>query len=240
MPPDSRTSAASLSPHSPRKKSIGTSDTRLQRDAALPFGAHVAERAPAPLGLLGHRIEMRADRRNAVRVGGAQAEAHAREQVLVGPAQPVGLRRGQRIGERAGLTLGERTTVWPRSRWVCTSISIGQTCRPCRSTAAVAAAQRAASRSDARDRAALDQQIEQYRRRSVLGRKDRTMRAPRAKQAARARCGSNRTAASGQTMSAKCGGIGDMRSASAGLAARAAATGRKSRMSRSRAMNPSA
>ena len=53
----------------------------------MPFVAHVAKgTASCARACSGTRIEMRADCRYAMRIGAAQAEAHAAEQVLAGPA----------------------------------------------------------------------------------------------------------------------------------------------------------
>ena len=60
---------------------------RLQLDAALPALPHLLEHRPRDLLLRRHRIEMRADRLGAVRVGAAQRELHALRDVGCVPAR---------------------------------------------------------------------------------------------------------------------------------------------------------
>ena len=63
----------------------------LQRDPPLPFGADLAEHRPADVVLRRDRVEMGADRRGAVGIGGAQREAHPGAHVGGGPVRgPVG------------------------------------------------------------------------------------------------------------------------------------------------------
>ena len=178
------------SPHSPRKKIDRHQRHALQRDAALPFGAHVARRHAScarPVRARNRGACGSPRRRARRRSAGRSSCARCR-------SSWVQRRRSACVAATASanvpLTLGERTTVWPRSRWVCTSISIGQTCRPCRSTARAGRDRRAARRDDARDRAALDQHVERApSRRRVLG--GEAVRAREQSIAARARCGSN-------------------------------------------------
>ncbi len=66
-----------------------TQADKLQRDAVLPARGHLGGGSPGGLGVVGVGIEVRADRGDAVRVGGAQAEVHARDDVGVRAQRPV-------------------------------------------------------------------------------------------------------------------------------------------------------
>ena len=74
---------------------------RLKVHPALPFLAHLPQHAPAALGGFMIGVDMRADRRDAVRVGATQAEIHAPAQIRLGPIRPIRGRGKARIEKRA-------------------------------------------------------------------------------------------------------------------------------------------